>query len=474
MQPEHFGLRQSGRGKNFGGGCSETGGPDVYIGRDTMSGASLSMTCGESRKRLDSASTAAEFRDLSGEAAVRQHLAGCPACRREFAGAARLWQWVEDSVRLAQRLPAQAVEEGRNRVSAAVLWGHRSRLPSRVLPWPSGRGWAWGLGAAAAAGVLIVGIAALLLLPGRPSPCVVAVRPPVAKPVPVLARKAEPGQPGKAKPDRRRPVEPSPFADLAAMSASQAAGHIRQLCYTQSHSAQGLTPGLAARIEYVLANHALSDRDRLSLLQCLMPAQAVTGNLEGEQDTLVTWADLSDRVDGHARTASSILSLARDAGTGQRDWRRALPMADLVLTRYANLSEVRADALCVVGEFYASTGKLAQAAETYGMLVQEQPPGSQFFDRGVREKAAALVNLGKAEDAVAFLLEMRKTTPDPAQQAGYMLRAGLFSLHAGKRPRALELFDQVAAEFPGTPASRDALSMRDQLKRAITRELSLN
>ncbi len=433
------------------------------------------MTCGEIRKRLDSASTAAEFRDLSRDAAVREHLAGCPACRREFAGAARLWQWAEDSVRLAKRLPAQAVEEGRNRVSAAVLWGQRSRLPSRVLPWPSGRRWAWGLGAAAAAGVLIVGIAALLVLShGRPSPGPVAVRPPAVKPAPVLAKKAESGQPGKVKPDRRRPVEPSPFADLAAMSASQAASHIRQLFYTQSHSVQGLTPGLAARIEYVLENRALSDRDRLSMLECLMPAQAAIDNLEGEQAVLVTWADLSDRVDGRERTANSILSLARDAGRDKRDWRRALPMTDLVLTRYANLPEVRADALSVVGEFYANTGKLAQAAETYDMLVQEQPPGSRFFDRGVREKAAALFNMGKAEDAVAFLLEMQKRTPNREQQAGYVLRAGVFNLHSGKRPRALELFNLVAADFPGTAAGRDAIDMRDQLKKAVTRGLSLN
>ncbi|MEI8191465.1 MAG: hypothetical protein WCI75_17260, partial [candidate division NC10 bacterium] len=173
------------------------------------------------------------------------------------------------------------VEAVRNRTSAAILWGHRSRVPSGVRPflhWPSGRRWAWGLGAAAA-GVTVLGAAALFMVSrSRPSLGPVAVRAPTVRlaqaPAQVLATGSVAGEPRAGKMTRKRPAEPDPFADIAAMSASQAATHIRELYFAQSHSPQGLTPGLAARIEYVLEHRSLSDRDRMSMFECLMPARA--------------------------------------------------------------------------------------------------------------------------------------------------------------------------------------------------------
>ena len=92
------------------------------------------MTCSETMKRLDPTSSVTEFRALSSDAAVRQHLAGCPACRRQFAAAARLWQYLDDWARLAESLPEDVVEEGRRRTMAAIASGQRSSLPASVLP----------------------------------------------------------------------------------------------------------------------------------------------------------------------------------------------------------------------------------------------------------------------------------------------------------------------------------------------------
>lgn len=83
------------------------------------------MTCGEIMKRLDSTSSMTELQTLSSDPVVRRHSAGCPACRRQFAGAERLSQGLEIWARLAESLPEEAVEGVRQRTLAAIRSGRR-------------------------------------------------------------------------------------------------------------------------------------------------------------------------------------------------------------------------------------------------------------------------------------------------------------------------------------------------------------
>jgi len=104
----------------------------------------------------------------------------------------------------------------------------------------------------------------------------------------------------------------------------------------------------------------------------------------------------------------------------------------------------------LIGEYYRIEGQLDRAYDIFSGIVgaNSQRPGAAS-QLGI---AAVLESRGETREAAEEYLKVHFLYPDQADLAAEgLFKAGLLYWTEGYRERASELFDRLAAEYPGSP-----------------------